>query len=1090
MQLFVSISLDALSEKLTQDLRSEKLGVFENQWIITQTEGTNKRLRQQIADKVGIAANIRFVNMKDILLKLYYLLCPGAPVLIDRERMMWAIYVSLKEDGFMQRYPQIAAYYENNETHRAALAMEMADLFDQYQIYRHQKITDWKKAVQESDADLSWQAYLWDQMRNKLGKDYADQIDVSTSLIEKINDPNSEDIIRKALPQLRFFGLAIVTPYYLEIFSALAKVIEVKFYILNPSPEHLWMDDVSDKKIATLRNRPDLLELRTEGNELLINWGEVLSESYKLLFSHDDYANVYEVIDEPASTPQKETLLGRIQSEIHNNISNANRTEIPENLLKDSSLHIVGCYTPVREVEVLYNYLIDIFKDDSAMGARDVAVMVSDINLYAPYIRAVFDNAPVHIPYVISDESVAQGNTLFTALQDILNVNPETFKSEEVLSLLDSPYIRKRFGFSDITDVRRAVRAAGIYYGHSALTPASADPATETWMVSWNYGLKKIIYGLCMSGEELYDDGEQQLYPLDTAEGSSMSDRIRIYQFIQSLIRLMENRMQDRSISEWAAYLGEIMREMILDEEEDDDDFPRFANLLESISAMTEIVNEPISYRVFRQVFLSKLEQESRSGLYGGKGVNFSSMVPMRSIPYKIIAMLGMDFDKFPRQDSILSFSLLNKGERLSGDRSIYRNDKHLFLETLLAARERLYISYLSGNAQKGNEQPPSAILDELLDYIGLKTNDPESFKKNKIQKHPLHLFSTKYREQELGLSPNYLGNTLLSDKVFDLNDAQQQDQPDFTEVSLEQIANFFNHPVKYYFNRMLGIYYRSEDERLSDTEIFEPDPLQKWSIKEDFIKDDPDIDTYILQKKLKGQLPLATAGYVWTENIKQEVEPFALLFRQIINGETPGKIRIDHTISGTKITGNIEVYGNKYVCYSNSKTPLKRVMAYWVRYLFARAQGYGALDFYFLFNDIQKNPTGLYIPADLITETQARQITDRLLLYFKEGHLRLFPFYPLFAIYYYAPQDSSGTPGRILYAEVLKKVYETTDHSEKHKEGNTIFNDGGYLQKAIETKRESQSLFAPDSVSMMNYFTGELMDILFDANPELFKLK
>lgn len=1088
MQLFVSISLDALSEKLILDLQSEKLGVFENQWIITQTEGTNKRLRQQIADKVGIAANIRYVNMKDILLKLYYLLCPGAPELIDRERMMWAIYLSLKEEGFIKRFPQIASYYENNESHRAALSMEMADLFDQYQIYRHQKITQWKKSIDEVDADLSWQAYLWDQMRKQLGNDYADQIDVSISLIEKIKDPNSAAIIRKALPQLRFFGLAIVTPYYLEIFSALAEVIEVKFYILNPSPEYLWMDDVSDKKIATLRNRPDLLELRTEGNELLINWGEVLSESYKLLFSHDDYANVYEVIDDSSSL-KKETLLGSIQSDIHNNISNANRTTVPQNLLFDHSLHIVGCYTPVREVEVLYNYLIDVFASEPNIGARDVAVMVSDINFYAPYIRAVFDNAPVQIPYVISDESVIQGNTVFTALHDILNVNPETFKSEEVLSLLDSSYIRKRFGFSDVSAVRRAVREAGIFFGYSGLTPGSSDPATETWMVSWNYGLKKIMYGLCMSGEALYDDGQQQLYPLDTAEGSAMSDRIRLYQFIQSLIRLMENRIQPRTITEWANYLGEIMREMILDEEEEDDDFPRFANLLESISAMSEIVNEPISYPVFRQVFLSKLEQETRSGLYGGKGINFSSMVPMRSIPYKVIAILGMDFDKFPRQDSMLSFSLLNKGERLSGDRSIYRNDKHLFLETLLAARERLYISYLSGNALKGNEQPPSAMVDELLDYIALKANKPEDFKTKKIIKHPLHLFSSKYRDPKCELPPNYLGNTLVSEKVFNLSESQQQDTTDFTEVSLDHIATFFNHPVKYYFNRILNIYYNSEDERLSETELFEPNGLHKWAIQQDFIYDDPDMESYVLQKKMKGQLPLANAGIVWADNIKKQAEPFILRFREIVNGESLRKISIAYTVAGTKIIGGIEVYGNKYVCYSNSKKALKQIMAYWVRYLFARAQGYLDLDFYFLFKDSHDNPVDLYIPANLITKAEAIRITDRLFAYFKDGHFRPFPFYPLFGYYYYAMPGRSVTPVRDLSVDVLKNIYENTDFSEKFNAGNKIFNDGGYLQKAIETISESRSFFSPDAVSMMNGLTPELMDTLFENCPQLFKL-
>ena len=147
-------------------------------------------------------------------------------------------------------------------------------------------------------------------------------------------------------------------------------IIDVKFYLLNPCPETLWMEDVSEKKIAELRKKPYLLQLKTKGNELLINWGSVLRESYQLLLSDDNFVNSYEVIETDSFNDDSSSLLKRVQHEIYNNIPNDQRKTISNEMMYDTSLQVNGCFTPVREVEVLYNYLVDAFAKDAKQIGR------------------------------------------------------------------------------------------------------------------------------------------------------------------------------------------------------------------------------------------------------------------------------------------------------------------------------------------------------------------------------------------------------------------------------------------------------------------------------------------------------------------------------------------------------------------------------------------------------------------------------------------------------------------------------------------------------------------------------------------------
>ncbi|MBU6159222.1 MAG: exodeoxyribonuclease V subunit gamma [Bacteroidetes bacterium] len=1082
IQLNVAASLDQLSKAIITDLSDERPGVFDKQWVITQTEGINTWLKYQLAESAGIAANLECAKVNDIFQQLYIRLCPGAPALLDKDRMTWTIFSVLTETDFKNQFPEITRYYEDNDSRRIALAAEMADLFDQYQIYRLEKIKKWNEAVEDAKEDHPWQSFLWKRMKTLLQGKHADRLEISNRLLQSLRNPDHHEDIRLFIPCLRFFGVAIVTPYFLELFRELSTIIEVKFYLLNPCPDQLWMDDLSDQKIAKWRKKPELQELRSVGNELLINWGSVLRESYQLLLEKDEYVNQYEVIDSGFDDTVPQTLLQWIQAEIRQNVSNQERKEIPGELLKDDSFAINGCYTPVREVEVFYNHLLEAFAKDPSLGAREVVVMVTDIDTYGPFIRAVFDNAPVAIPYSIADESVSKGNGLFTGIREILSINADTFKAEEVLSLLDSPYIVRRFGFSDVAAVRQAVREAGISFGiGSKETSDSLYEQTEAWMVSWEYGLQKIMYGLCMSGEAPFDGGTRSLYPLDTAEGAAMQDRIRLYQFIQVLTDIVKERSAQKTLTEWSDYLGKIMTDMILEEEEEDEDLPRFASLKEKISALDELSGGiKLSYATFQQVFFSRLEEERRTGRYGGKGVTFCSMLPMRSIPYKIVAMLGMDFDQFPRQDSALSFSLIGK-EKRPGDRSVRENDKHLFLESILAANQQLYISYIARDVQKGTAVPPSTIVDELLDYVALNTADPNDFKKSKVRIHPLHLFSNRYREKESGWSPNYLGNTLMEGSAFAKAPSKEKEESKISSVSLNDFAAFFKHPVKQYFNKVLGVYYYNEGEQIAETEIFELDPLQKWGLKDDLLHRVTDKTIYKDRSKKSGRLPLANMGDLEYESLLQEIAPFEEVYQQLKNNESLRHCEVEYLAGDLLIKGGLAVYGNRFIICTTSSKALHHAMEAWIKYLVAVAsETIPNLSFDFVFKK-KEAPFLFSVAPGTISPAEARKWIETYRDYFISGQHQVFSFHPQLGYWYYK-LSKNKQPVRSLNSKTLRDQYESEKSNNK---GD--FSGDEYLRKVIETAATEESFFSPDNVAHMNQIVPSLMERMYELCSDLF---
>lgn len=987
LHLNVSNSLFQLVNQLIENLKKPMPSAFHPQYIVTQTQGMNNWLKIRIADRAGITANTQFLKPNDIIREVYFLLGGQHQHVLAADSLEWILYGMLDEAHFKNRFPLIASYYEGDNMKRVAMAGKLADLFDQYQIYRPEMIREWNTSAGIERAENNWQKFLWVGARERLGAHMPDKTLIGDFILERLNDVYHQQRIRELLPRLDFFGISIITAYHLEVFHVLGKHIDIAFHLLNPSPSVYWFEDRSEIQIARWRRKArkenQSVDLPNEGNPLLTNWGKVIQDTFGLFFKTEEFLNEYR---DEGLEPRPATLLGKIQYDIYHNLLADERSPLSSNDLNDGSISIHSCYTQVREVEVLYNYLVQLVNEQpERIKARDMVVMVSDIDSYAPYIKAIFGSAPYKFSFNIADESVRNEDGILGALEAILQLNPDNFSSESVLQLLEWSYICKRFRISDKELIRKAVRAANIRFG------IEGQMSDDTHYVSWRNGLNRIMYGICMLSEEEFKTAEGSFYPIDIAEGEQAFELVRFTHFVEVLMQAVEARVKPRTLVEWGEHVLDLVDQLIFQSEnEEDEDNRLIINYVNKINMVGDTLKEKISFEVFRHNFRGSLSGELRTGNFALGGITFCSLIPMRSIPFKVVALLGLGFEQFPRKEVASNLDLMQLDKR-RGDRNTKENDKHLFLETVLSAQEHLFISYQGRNSRDNSYMPPSAVVDELLDYIlsGVAPGEKPRDFSELITEHPLHNFS----EQPAGFV-NYLPVGNLVPPVKKHRKAIGENHQ-IEELTIPEFLRFFRHPFEFYYNRILNIYYREEEVLLPEVEDFELDKLKEWRIKNDYLfLDREQLPAYIERGKKTGNLPLKNMSVALVDSLAEGVDPIKKLIETIVDGRVETTLTIHLNFEGIHLSGALrQVYGERilYVCFS--KYINKHILEAYILHLLAVASGQ-AIESYFILAEDQTVHT---LAPDAIGQEEAADKLADMISCFIEGCESPFVFYPGF---------------------------------------------------------------------------------------------
>ncbi|MCK4982383.1 MAG: exodeoxyribonuclease V subunit gamma, partial [Victivallaceae bacterium] len=697
----------------------------------------------------------------------------------------------------------------------------------------------------------------------------------------------------------------------------------VYFYYLNPC-EAEWQYDLSERARLHLQMKGALVEKADfqldfgldGGNALLSSMGGQGREFFALLGSSGEEAET--LFDD---CDNAENLLHKVQRDIQLSESPA-KEEISSD---DRSIQVHSCHTPMREVEVLFENLSSMFQADPTLLPKDILVLTPDINTYSPYVEAVFksraDDDPRRCFITLADRSQAGASLEAETFLNILKITRSRFKASEVLSVLETPVVAEAFGMDEkmVTIVRQWIIDAKIFWG------IDGEFREETVGInfseqSWRQGIERILAGFAFGSEtedigRIFTVGEEDILPFHCCEGDSAVLFGKLVEFLEDLftLRVQLNSGRDIepeafSVQWWDKILDGVINKFFPDSNE----FARSAALLREAvkTTLDSVAESEYEGEITFEIIYDELSVFFKKAVVGGGflrgGITFCEARPLRSIPARVVCLLGLDEKSFPRKEKHLSFDLMAYKPRL-GDRSARKDDRYLFLETLLSARDCFYVSYVGQGVKDNESRLPSVVLCELLDYVG----ENYSLSKDSLTTvHPLQAFSWKYfidknakdsYAAKLGIKiPDNLISYSAEDKKLaklrfedfkadNFADNELREIPEeLYRISLDDLCDFFINPAKYFLQKCLQVYPQIRDlPELDDCESFEIESgLESYKLADSIIKKYlPEWNKYdknelkeILQKRFhaEGVLPAKAWGDIEFDKFFEKFSPFA----------------------------------------------------------------------------------------------------------------------------------------------------------------------------------------------------------------------
>lgn len=750
LQLFTSNRLENLADKLADRLRSPLASPFLAEIIVVRNRGMERWLKLQLAERLGICACCDFSFPEAFGQRVFRAALPGVgnEPSLGRETLTWRIAQALPDlkerPGFatVRRYLGGADEPED-ERKLIQLAARVANLFDQYLVFRPELILEW-----DAVGDPQWQAELWRAVSADARERHAAAL--GRKFARAVSEPTLD--LPEIPERVSVFGISALAPFYLELLAGLSRHRQVNLFLLQPSQEY-WGDITSPREEDRILRRlrapeTSAFDLHLEqGNPLLASLGHLGRDFLKLVLEAGDWRS-----DECFAEPGEDTLLHCIQSDILrlrergtrspsltlNPTAALNRESASMSLeaesksksegkgplsRSDDSLQIHSCHSPLREMEVLYDRMLDWFARDPRLAPRDIVVMMPKVETYAPFVEAVFGSPEDHsrrIPFNIADRAVRRESHVIDAFLKLLAMPDTRLGSATVLAPLETAAVRERFelGETALDTLREWVRDANIRWGIDAAhrdrlgLPAFAGQ-------TWRSGLDRLLLGHAMAGhgERLFAG----ILPLDYVEGESATMAGQLAEYIEQLFGLVHALEQRRRLDEWADLLDKALDTFFAVSEQTVREFQILRGQLELLRRHQQDAGftRPIGRAALLERLGPVLEEDLLQAGFLAGGVTFCSFKPMRSIPFRIVCLVGMEDGAFPRSTQRLSFDLMAKSPRL-GDRSTREDDRYLFLETLLSARERLYISYVGQSVKDNSPTSPSVLVSELLDYVEL----------------------------------------------------------------------------------------------------------------------------------------------------------------------------------------------------------------------------------------------------------------------------------------------------------------------------------------------------------------------------------
>jgi len=965
-RLYSSNRLEVLAEKLAEILSEHPLPPLVQEWIVVQSRGMERWVRMKLARYHGICANIGF-PFPDALISTLF--CEAfkdlpAPSPFDPSIMTWKIMSILPSCIKNRQFEAIRYYLGDPPDHLKwfQLSEQVADIFDQYQFFRPEMILKWDKGKEDH-----WQAILWRKLTRGVDKNHRATLKAAFLRLSNKGHLSLENFP----PRISIFGVPTIPAYYMDILRAVSEVIEVNLFLMNPCGEY-WADIVSDRDLKKY-SEPDMTspdfreELYLErGNSLLASMG-TLGRDFLSLVTELDCEEQELFIDIPVRD-----MLSCIQSDILLLRDRGKKQNKPLAITEDDrSIEIHSCHSPMREMEILKDNLLSMFEKDRRLEPVDILVMAPDIEEYAPFIEAIFgteDDERKRVPFNIADRSLKSENSIARAFLSILDLQKARFGASEVLDLLECPLIRNRFNLLelDLPKIRKWVIETGIKWGiDSAGREKLGLPAFNE--NTWRFGLDRSLLGYAMPEQDLlFND----ILPYDNVEGSDAATLGKFVDFVENLFSYVISFEKIRTIKEWSHTLADLLKRFFLPADREIKEYQVIRQIICDLNGheTDSGFHNKVELSVIKAYLKRHLEKRRPGSGFIMQGITFCSMLPMRSIPFKVICLAGMDCDKYPRQARTPGFDLMAKNPR-RGDRSTRKNDRYLFLEAILSARKTLYISY---TGQKENSTiPPSVLVSELVDYMeDAFTIEGKNISDHVITCHRRQAFSRTYFQPKvssgLGATPLVRANIADNKRLFsyskeNLEAARQsietrtQPKPfiskaltgsltEWKRLDLARLINFFSNPARFLLKERLRIRFTKDEGRLDESESFRLKDLDKYLFEQGLAEKKLaglDLKTIFPAIQASGRIPPGTPGKCFYEKSSKEIELFVHKVEARRCGDALAPLQLQINPAGFDLNIRVKgIYPDCLIQYRYAKLKAKDYLEIWINHLILNAFG------------------------------------------------------------------------------------------------------------------------------------------------------
>ena len=979
---------DALIEALRALLLEPLPDPFAPEVVAVPTRGMERWLAQRMSDRLGatagrsdgVCANVDFPSPRRLVGDAVAL-ASGIDAESDPwlpERVVWPL-LELVDECVGEPWLRTLAVHLGaagatvdplRGGRRFSSVRHLADLFDRYALHRPEMLLAWARGEDTGATgralgqDGAWQAELWRRLRSRIPEpDLAERVSAASARLR--DEPGLVGLPER----ISLFGLTRFPAGQLSVLRALASARDVHLFLLHPSPA-LWSAVAAHgPPLAGPRGQDPTADL--PANRLLGSWGQDARE-LQLVVCAGDHADRHHPVDRGGRT-----LLGLIQAGVTDDRPPAG-APLPGQAERrprldpaDRSLQVHACHGRARQVEVVRDAILHLLQDDPTLEPRDVIVMCPDIETFAPLIGATFgagevleaddglealpaEIRPADLRVRLADRALRQTNPVLGVVAQLIDLADKRLTASQVLDLADREPVRRRFRFDDddLARMQEWVAATGIRWGLDAphRAPFKLDALAAG---TWRAGLDRVLVGVALTEEEprLFNG----VLPLDDVESGAIDVAGRFAELIDRLQAAFAALSAPQTVDSWASAIAAAASGLTATTQRDAWQLAELQRLLDDVVSEGSAAGGPSSTELalaeIRALLAGRLQGRPTRANFRTGHLTICTLVPMRSVPHRVVCLLGLDDGSFPRKAPLDGDDLL-LDEPHVGDRDARSEDRQMLLDALLAASDRLIITYSGKDERTNTPRPPAVPVGELLDMVDrtVSVEGDGTPRAQVVVHHPLQPFDPRnFTVGELveGGPWGFERVTLAGAVAL----AGTRTEPGrFLDgplpatpagiVEVQDLVSFAERPVRAFLRQRLGIRVTDYADEIQDSLPVELDGLAAWGVGQrmlDACLGGTGIDAAVAAERARGMLPPGLLAKPVIDRVRPIVEEVVGHARGLLPDDAdPGSVDVKLVLpDGRTLSGTVAgVCGDLVRTVSFSRVNARHRLAMWVRWL------------------------------------------------------------------------------------------------------------------------------------------------------------